>query len=168
MSHKELLVLKEYIEENLAKGYIRHSSSPAGDPVLFVKKAASLLRFCVDYRGLNEMTIKNRYPRPLIQETLARLQKARCYTKLDLRDGYYHLCIAEGGEWKSPFQTRYAHFKYQVMPFGLTNAPSSFQHFINDTIRDFLDVFCTTFLDDILIYSSTLKENKEHLRLVLE
>ena len=114
------------------------------------------------------MTIKNRYPLPLIQETLARLQKARWYTKLDLRDGYYHLRIAEGEEWNTAFRTRYGHFEYQVMLFGLTNAPGSFQHFINDTIRDFLDVFCTAFLDDILICSSTLKENKEHVRLVLE
>ena len=165
MSHKELLVLKEYVEDNLAKGFIRHSSSPAGGPVLFVKKADGLLRFCVDYHGLNERTINNRYPLPLIQETLACLQKARWYTKLDLRDGYYHLRIAEGGEWKTAFRTRYGHFEYQVMPFGLTDAPRSFQHFINDTIRDFLDVCCTAFLDNILIYSSTLKENKEHVRL---
>ena len=168
MSHKELLVLKEYIEENLAKGFIRHSSEPAGATVLFVKKADGLIRFCVDYRGLNEMTIKNRYHFPLIPETLARLQKARWYTKLDLRDGYYHLRIAEGEEWKTAFRTKYGHFEYQVMPFGPKNAPGSFQHFINDTIRDFLDVFCTALLDNILIYSSTPKENKEHVRLVLE
>ena len=114
------------------------------------------------------MTVKNRYPLPLIQETLACLQKARWYTKLDLRDGYYHLRIAKGEEWKTAFRTRYGHFEYQVMPFGLTNAPASFQHFINDTIRDLLDVFCTAFLDDILIYSDTLEENKKHTRLVLE
>ena len=125
MSHKELLVLKEYIKENLAKGFIRHSSSPAGAPVLFVKKADGLLRFSVDYRGLNEMTIKNWYPLPLIQERLARLQKGRWYTKLDLRDGYYHLHITEEVEWKTAFRMRYGHFEYQVMPFGLTNAPSS-------------------------------------------
>ena len=112
MSHKDLLVLKEYIEENLAKGFIRHSSSPAGAPVLFVNKADSSLCFCVDYRGLNEMTIKNRYLLPLIEEILARLQKARWYTKLDLHDGYYHLCIAEGEEWKTAFRTRYGHFEY--------------------------------------------------------
>ena len=168
MSHKELLVLKEYIEENLAKGFIRHCSSPAGAPVLFVKKADGSLRFCVDYRGLNEMAIKNRYPLPLMQETLARLQNARWYTKLDLRDGYYHLRITAGEEWKTAFRTRYGHFESQVMPFGLMNALGSFQHFINDTIREFLDIFCTAFLDDILIYSSMLKVNKEHVQLVLE
>ena len=167
MSDKELLVLKEYIEEKLAKGFIRHVSSPARAPVLFVKKADRSLRFCVDYYGLNERTIKNRYHLPLIQETLARLQNAKWYTKLDLRNGYYHLRITEG-EWKTAFRTRYGHFEYQVMLFGLMNAPGSFQHFINDTIRDFLDIFYTTLLDDILIYSNTLKENKEHVRLVLE
>ena len=117
---------------------------------------------------MNEMTINNRYPLPLIQEMLARLQKARWYTKLDLRNGYYHLRITEEEEWKTAFRTRSGHFEYQVMPFGLTNTPVSFQHFINETIRVFLDIFCTAFLDDILIYSSTLKENKEHMRLVLE
>ena len=168
MSQKELLILKEYIEENLSRGFIRHSSSPAGAPVLFVKKVDGSLRFCVDYCGLNEMTIKNRYPLPLIQETLARLQKAKWYTKLDLREGYYHLRIAKGDEWKTAFRTRYGHFEYQVMPFGLTNAPGSFQHFINDTLRDFLDVFCTAYLDDILIYSDTLEDNKKQVRQVLE
>ena len=151
MSQKKLLVLKEYIEENLAKRFIRHSSLPTGAPVLFVNKADGSLRFCVDYHGLNEMTIKNQYPLPLIQEMLARLQKARWYTKFDLRDGYYHLYIAEGEEWKTAFRMRYGHFEYKVRPFGLTNAHGSFQHFINDTIRDFLNVFCMAFLDDILI-----------------
>ena len=114
------------------------------------------------------MTIKNRYPLPPIQEMLACLQKASLYIKLDLRNGYYYLRIAEGEEWKTAFQTRYGHFEYQVLPFGLTKDPCSFQHFINDTIQDFLDVFCTAFLDNILIYSSTLEENKEHVRLGLE
>ena len=168
MSHKELLLLREYIEENHVKGFIRYSSSPAGASVLFIKKADGSLRFCVDYRSLNEMTIKNLYPLPLIQKTLARLQKARWYTKLDLRDGYYHLCITEGEDWKTAFRMGYGHFQYQVMPFGLMNAPGSFQHFINYRIREFLYIFCNAFVDDILIYSSTLKGNKEHVRLVLE
>ena len=114
------------------------------------------------------MTIKNRCPLPLIQETLTRLQNARWYTKQDLRDGYYHPRISEGEEWKTAFWTRYGHFEYQAMLFGHTNAPRSFQHFINDTIRDFLDIFCIAFLDDILIYSSTPKEDGENVRLVLE
>ena len=144
MSCEELLVLKEYWRRTWRKGsFATHEA-----PVLFVKKAGGSLRFCVEYRGLNEMTIKNRFPFPLIQETLARLQNARWYTKLELRDGYYYLRISEGKEWKTAFRTRYGHFEYQVMPFGHTNASGSFQHFINDTIRDFLDIFCTAFLDD--------------------
>ena len=168
MSHEELLVLKEYIEENLAKRFIQHSSLPARTPVLFVEKADCWLRFCMDYYGLNEMTIKNRYPLTLIQETLARLHKARWHTKLDLRDGYYHLCITEGEGWKTADRTRYGYFQYLVMPFGLMNTAGSFQHFMNDTIGNFLDVFCTAFLDDILMYSSILKKNKEYGQLILE
>jgi hypothetical protein len=168
MSRAELEALKKYLEENLNKNFIRHSSSPAGAPVLFVKKADGSLRLCVDYRGLNEITVKNRYPLPLIQETLTRLSKAKWFTKLDLRGAYNLVRIAEGEEWKTAFRTRYGHFEYNVMPFGLTNAPASFQHFINDTLRDFLDVFCTAYLDDILIYSDSLAEHQIHVRQVLK
>jgi hypothetical protein len=168
MSRNELLAMKEFIEENLPKGFIRSSSSPAGAPCLFVKKADGSLRLCNDYRGLNEITIKNRYPLPLIQETLMRLQKARWYTKLDLRGAYNLLRIAEGEEWKTAFRTRYGHFEYLVMPFGLTNAPASFQHFINDTLREFLDDFVNAYIDDILIYSESYEENVSHTRKVLE
>jgi len=134
---------------------------------LFVKKSDGSLRLCVDYRGLNEITVKNRYPLPLIQETLARLSKAKWFTKLNLRGAYNLLRIAEGEEWKTAFRTRYGHFEHNVMPFGLTNAPASFQHLINDTFRDFLDVFCTAYLDDILIYSDSLAEHRIHERQIL-
>ena len=167
MSHQQLQTLKDYVDENLSKGFIRHSSSPAGAPVLFVKKGDGSLRLCVDYCGLNEITIKNRYPLPLIQETLARLQKAKWYTKLDMRGAYNLLRMAEGEEWKTAFRTRYGHFEYTVMPFGLTNAPASFQHFVNDVLRKFLDRTGTAFLDDILIYSDTLEENIQHTREIL-
>jgi hypothetical protein len=168
MTQKELKALKEYIEENLTKGFIQASSSPAGAPVLFVKKSDGSLRLCVDYCGLNEITIKNRYPLPLIRETLNRLAKAKWYTKLDLRWGYIQIRMAKGKEWKTAFGTRYGLFEYNVMPFGLTNAPATFQHFINDTLREYLDVFCTAYLEDILIYSDTLGEHKVYLCQVLE
>lgn len=168
MSKDELATLKEYIRENIQKGFIRASSSPAGAPVLFVKKADGTLRLCVDYRGLNGITVKNRYPLPLIKETLDQLYKAKWYTKLDLRQGYNQIRIAEGEEWKTAFRTRYGHFEYTVMPFGLTNAPATFQHFINDCLRDYLDVFCTAYLDDILIYSNSLKEHQTHVSKVLQ
>ena len=131
---EELQVLKEWIKKNLSKGFIRSSSSPCGAPVLFALKPGGGLRLCVDYRGLNEGTIKNRYPLPLIQETLLRLSKAHYYTKLDVRDAYNMIRIAEGDEWKMAFRTRYGLFESLVMPFGLTNAPASFQEFINDTL----------------------------------
>ena len=133
LSREELQVLKEWIEKNLSKGFIRSSSSPCGAPVLFAPKPGGGLRLCVDYRGLNEGTIKNRYPLPLIQETLLRLSKARYYTKLDVRHAYNMIRIAEEDEWKTAFRIRYGLFESLVMPFGLTNAPASFQEFINDT-----------------------------------
>jgi len=141
MSRAELEALKKYLEENLTKSFIRHSSSPTGAPVLFVKKGYGSLRLCVDYQDLNEITVKNCYPLLLIQETLARLSKAKWFTKLHLRGAYNLVRIAEAEEWKTAFRTRYGHFEYNVMPFGLTNAPASFQCFINDTLRDFLNVF---------------------------
>lgn len=167
-SRTELETLKKWLEENLEKGFIRASSSPAGAPVLFVKKKDGTLRVCVDYRGLNNGTIKNRYPLPLIQETLAQLQKAKYYTTLDVRGAYNLLRIAEGDEWKTAFRTRYGLFESLVMPFGLTNAPADFQHFINDVLRPFLDTFCTAYLDDILIFSDTLEQHQKHVLQVLD
>lgn len=117
LSETELEALREYLDENLKKGFIRPSESPAGAPILFVKKKDGSLRMCVDYRGINKITIKNRYPLPLIAE-------------LNL------LRIKAGEEWKTAFRTRYGHFEYLVMPFGLTNAPASFQHLMNHNFRD--------------------------------
>jgi len=168
LSAHELEVLADYIEQNLRTGFIRPSTSPVGAPILFVKKKDGSLRLCVDYRNLNSVTIKNRYPLPLINETLDRLCGARYFTKIDLRNGYYQLRIKEGDEWKTAFKTRYGHFEYQVMPFGLTNAPASFQNLINDTFRPFLDQFVVAYLDDILIYSDTKEEHDKHVRQVLD
>ena len=122
----ELKTLKAYIETNLANGFIRPSKSPAGAPILFDRKSDGSLRLCVDYRGLNNLTIKNRYPLPLIGESLDRLGRAKRFTQLDLTSAYHRMRIREGDEWKTAFRTRYGHFEYQVMLFGLTNAPASF------------------------------------------
>jgi len=168
LSRPELETLKKWLEENLEKGFIRASSSPAGAPVLFVKKKDGTLRVCVDYRGLNKGTVKNRYPLPLIKETLAQLQKAKYYTKLDIRDAYNMVRIKEGDEWKTAFRTRWGLFESLVMPFGLTNAPATFQHFINDVLRPWLDHFCTAYLDDVLIYSESLREHQQHVRTILK
>lgn len=168
LSELELKALKTYLDENLATGFIKPSSSPAGAPILFVKKKDGSLRLCVDYRGLNAVTVKNRYALPLIPELIDRLSTARIFTKLDLRGAYNLIRIKEGDEWKTAFRTRYGHFEYQVMPFGLANAPASFQALMNDILRPFLDISVIVYLDDILIYSQDTEEHTLHVQQVLE
>jgi hypothetical protein len=126
LSCKELDILREYLNTAQEKGWIRLSKSLAGALILFVPKADGTIRLCVDYCGLNKVTIKNRYLIPLVSEMLNRLLKARVFTKLDLRDAYYRLRIKDGNKWKTAFKTRYGHFKYLVMPFRLANAPATF------------------------------------------
>jgi hypothetical protein len=167
MSLEELKVLRKWLTENLEKGFIRASTSPAAAPVLFAKKPGGGLRFCVDYRGLNAITIKNRYSMPLIQETLSRLSTAKFYTKLDIIAAFNHIRIKEGQEWMTAFNTRYGLFETLVMPFGLSNAPATFQTRINEVLRPFLDIFCTAYIDDILVYSDTLAEHRQHVKSVL-
>ena len=168
LSQKELAELRRYLEDALAKGWIKHSVSPAGAPILFVPKKDGGLRLCVDYRGLNAVTIKNRHPLPLITETLDRLSGAKRFTKLDLKDAYHRIRIKAGDEWKTAFRTRYGHFEYQVMPFGLANAPATFQAYINKALRGYIDVICVVYLDDILIYSSEVSDHWRHVRQVLQ
>jgi hypothetical protein len=122
---------------------------------------------CVDYEGLNKLTIKNQYPLPLISNLLDRVGSAKIYTKIDLRGAYNLVSIKEGDEWKIAFQTRYGLFEYLVMPFGLTNAPSFFQHMINDIFQEYLDDFVVIYLDDILISSKNEEDHENHVRLVL-
>lgn len=168
LSALELETLSIWLKENMDKGFIRASTSPAGAPILFVKKKNGDLRLCVDYRALNNITIKNRYPLPLIPEALDRLRGAKVFTKMDLRGAYNLVRIKEGDEWKTAFRTRYGHFECMVMPFGLTNAPAAFQHFMNDVFRDVLDRFVLIYLDDILVFSDTEEEHRKHVRFVLE
>ena len=168
LSPTELEVLRAYIEENLANGFIRHSKSPAGAPIFFVKKKDGSLRLVVDYRGLNKVTIRNRYALPLISSLLERVNGAKFFTKIDLRGAYNLVRIRPGDEWKTAFRTRYGHFEYTVMPFGLTNAPAVFQHMANDIFRDLLDICLIIYLDDLLIYSKTQEEHDSHVLLVLK
>jgi hypothetical protein len=168
LSQNELIALRVYLDENLAKNFIQHSKSLAGAPILFVKKKDSSLRMCVDYRGLNKVTIKNRYPLPLIPGLLDQLGRAKIHTKIDLRGAYNLVRIKEGDEWKMAFRTRYGHFEYNVMPFGLTNALAIFQHLMNDVFRKFLDDFVVCYLDDILVFSKNEEEHINHVWLVLE
>ena len=167
MSQVELDALKSYIDEMLAKGFIRTSNSPIGAPVLFVKKKNGTLRLCVDYRALNKITVKNRYPLPLSGDLMDRLSQAKIYTKIDLRVGYNNIRIAEGEEWKTAFRTRYGSYEYLVMPFGLTNAPATFQYFMNDIFHDLLDVCVVVYLDDILIYSDDIETHRKQVKDVL-
>ncbi|KAM4705173.1 MAM and LDL-receptor class A domain-containing protein 1 [Rhinophrynus dorsalis] len=167
LSEPENKALLEYIQENLARGFIRHSSSPAGAGFFFVSKKDGTLRPCIDYRGLNKVTIKNRYPLPLIPELFDALKDAKIFTKLDLRGAYNLIRIKDGDEWKTAFNTRYGHYEYLVMPFGLCNAPATFQHFVNEIFKDVLLSYVVVYLDDILIFSSSLHEHREHVRTVL-
>ena len=167
LSGVEQNALQEYLDDNLAKGFITPSEFPAGSPILFVKKKDGNLRLCVDYRRLNDITIKNRYPLPLIGDLLDQLRHAKIYTKIDLRGAFNLLRIAPGEEWKTAFRTRFGLFEYRVMPFGLTNAPATFQHLMNNIFHDLLDKCVIIYLDDILIYSSNDSDHRLHVRQVL-
>ena len=168
-TEEENKAIREYIEENLAKDWIRPSSSSYASPILFVKKPGGGIRLCVDYRRLNEITKKDRYPLPLIEETLTRVLKAKWFSKIDIRQAFHRLRMAtEGDEELTTFMTRFGNFAYRVLPFGLCGGPASFQRFMNESFFDILDNFVSIYLDDILIYSSSRKEHTEHIRVVLE
>ncbi|GKA62204.1 putative reverse transcriptase domain-containing protein, partial [Tanacetum coccineum] len=150
------------------KGFIRPRSSPWGAPVLFVKKKDGSFRMCIDYRELNKLTVKNRYPFPRIDDLFDQLQGSQFFTKIDLRSGYHQLRVHEDDIPMTAFRTRYGHFEFTVMPFSLTNVPAVFMDLMNRVCRPYLDKFVLVFIDDILIYSKTREDHVEHLRLVLE
>ncbi|GJZ61239.1 putative reverse transcriptase domain-containing protein [Tanacetum coccineum] len=150
------------------KGFIRPSSSLLGAPVLFVKNKDGSFRMCIDYRELNKMTIKNRYPLPIIDDLFDQLQGSSMYSKINLRSGYHQLRIKEKDIPITTFRTQYGHFKFQVMPFGLTNTPAVFMDLMNQVCKPYLDKFVIVFIDDILIYSKDKEEHGEHLKIILE
>ncbi|KAI3371920.1 hypothetical protein L3Q82_006793 [Scortum barcoo] len=170
LTRPEQEAMEGYINDSMAAGIIRPSTSPvgAGAGFFFVKKKDSSLRPCIDFRGLNNITVKNKYPLPLIDSAFTPLQGATIFTKLDLHNAYHLVRIREGDEWKTAFNTPLGHFEYLVMPFGLTNAPAVFQALINDVLRDFLNRFVFVYLDDILIYSRNLPDHQLHVRQVLQ
>jgi hypothetical protein len=168
MSPTELDELKKQLQDLTEHGFIRPSESPFGAPVLFVKKKDGSIRMCVDYRALNKITIKNKYPLPHINELFDQTQGANYFSKFDLRSGYHQLRINEADIAKTAFRTRYGHFEFLVLPFGLTNAPATFMHLMQTIFKDLLDKSVIVFLDDILIYSKTLEEHEQHIRQVLE
>ncbi|KAK3566671.1 hypothetical protein QTP86_002846 [Hemibagrus guttatus] len=167
LSSPEHTAMDKYINESLAAGIIRPSTSPAGAGFFFVSKKDGGLRPCIDYRGLNKITIRSRYPLPLMATAFEILQEASIFTKLDLRNAYHLVRIRQGDGWKTAFNTPTGHYEYLVMPFGLTNAPAVFQALINDILRDMLDQSVFVYLDDILIFSSSLQEHVKHVSKVL-
>jgi hypothetical protein len=152
----------------MSQGFIRKSSSPFAAPVLFAMKPGGGLRFCIDYQDINSKTIKNRYPLPVIKETLKHLGKARIYTKLDIRGAYNLLRVTEGDEHNLAFRTRYGLYKPTVMQFGTTYAPADFQGYINNAIREALDDFASAYLYDVLIYSDSEEEHVGHVKWIMQ
>ncbi|GJS63353.1 putative reverse transcriptase domain-containing protein [Tanacetum coccineum] len=168
LAPSEMKELSEQLQELSDKGFIRPSSSPWGAPVLFVKKKDGSFRMCIDYRELNKLTVKNRYPLLRIDDLFDQLQGSSIYSKIDLRSGYHQLRVREQDIPKTAFRTRYGHYEFQVMPFGLTNAPAVFMDLMNRVCKPYLDKFVIVFIDDILIYSKDEKEHEEHLKAILE
>jgi hypothetical protein len=167
MAPTELAELKLQITELQQKGYIRPSSSPWGAPVLFVTKNDGSMRMCIDYLSLNEVTIKNKYPLPRINDLFDQLQGAKYFSKIDLRSGYHQLRIKEADIQKTAFVTRYGQYEFTVMPFGQTNAPAFFMNLMNKVFMEELDKFVVVFIDDILIYSKNHEDHECHLRIIL-
>lgn len=168
LSKPERLAMESYIKESLSDGLIRPSSSPVGAGFFFVEKKDKTLRPCIDFRGLNNITVKNTYPLPLMNSAFDSLQGATIFSKLDLRNAYHLVRIRKGDEWKTGFNTPLGHFEYLVMPFGLTNAPAVFQTLVNDVLRDFIGIFVFVYLDDILIFSKDPADHVGHVRQVLQ
>jgi hypothetical protein len=163
MAPTELRELKEQLQELLDRGFIRPSVSPWGAPVLFVKKKDGSMRMCIDYRELNKVTIKNKYPLPRIDDLFDQLKGASVFSKIDLMSGYHQLKVRDEDVSKTAIRTRYDHYEFLVMPFGLTNAPSVFMDLMNRVFHKYLDRFVVVFIDDILIYSANHQDHEEHL-----
>jgi hypothetical protein len=168
LSEKELTVLREYINENLKKGYIWPSTSLTRYPVLFVPKLNGKLRMCVDYRQFNAITVKNRYILSLIYEMQDRIKGSKIFTKIDIREGYYKIRMKKGKEWKTVWGFRLGHYEQFMMFFNLINVPANFQALINDIFREYFDIFVVAYLDDILIYLINEKDHIKQINLVFE
>jgi hypothetical protein len=167
VSRPKLVELKKQIDELLEKGYIRPSTSPWTAPVLFVEKKDGTKRMCIDYRSLNEVIVKNKYPLPRIEDLFDQLRGASVFSKIDLRSGYHQLRIRPSDIPKTTFITKYGLYDFTVMSFGLTNALTYFMCLMNSVFMDYLDKLVVVFIDDILVYSQSEQEHEELLRKVL-
>lgn len=168
LTETERQVLAKHIATNLKRGHIRRSTSSAAVPILFIRKTTGELRLRVDFCSLNAITKKNRYPLPLVADLLNRMQGCKVFSVISLKSAYSHIRIKDGDKWKTVFRTPYGRFEHLVTPYGLTNTPTAFQAFIQDTLRDYLDVFCVVYLDDILIFSFSHTEHTDHLAKILD
>ena len=160
MSKDQLLVLRETLTELLDNGFIRVSNSPAAAHVIFVKKPDGRLRFCVDYRRLNEISQKDSYPIPRIDETLRTIAAAKYISKVDVISTFHRIRVKNGDEWKTTFNTRFGLYEWLVTPFRLTGTPTTFQRYINWILLDELDICCSAYIDDVVIYNDTQKEHR--------
>lgn len=167
LSPKEIEALRKFLDQQLARGAVQPSNSPHGAPILFVPKKDGSLHLCVDFRGLNNITKKDRYPLPLISDLLDAPKRAKIYTKLNLAHAFHLVRVAEGDEWKTTFRTCYGSYEWKVMPFGLTNGPAVFQCFVNNVFSDMLDICVMVYMDNILIYSDDPETHRKHVRKVL-
>ncbi|GKD06746.1 putative reverse transcriptase domain-containing protein [Tanacetum coccineum] len=168
LAPSEMQELSDQLQELADRGFIRPSTSPWGAPVLFLKKKDGSFRICIDYRELNKLTVKNRYPLPRIEDLFDQLEGSSVYSKIDLRIGYHQLKVRDEDIPKTAFRTRYGNYEFQVIPFGLTNAPAVFMDLMNRVCIPYLDKFVIVFIDDILIYSRNEEEHANHMRIILE
>nr|GEY90272.1 putative reverse transcriptase domain-containing protein [Tanacetum cinerariifolium] len=168
LAPSEMKELADQLQELSNNGFIRPNSSPWGAPILFVKKKDGSFRMCIDYRELNKLTVKNRYPLSRIDDLFDQLQGSSVYSKIDLRSVYHQLRVREKDIHNTALRTRYGHYEFQVMHFGLTNAPAVFIDLMNRMCKPYLDKFVIVFIDNILIYSKNKEEHEEHLKLILE
>jgi len=161
-------LFRRQVKELLKHGLIEPSSSPYGAPVLFVGKKDGSLRMCIDYRALNKITVKNKYPLPRIDQLLDSLSGAKAFTSLDLQSGYHQIRITPEDVAKTAFRTPFGHYQFKVLSFGLTNAPATFQAAMNNMLRPHLNKFVVVYIDDILIFSKTIEEHQEHVKQALD
>lgn len=162
------MLIKKQVEELLDAGLVKPSRSAYAAPVLFVKKPDGSLRFCIDYRALNSITHKDKFPLPRAQDLIDRLAGAKYFTGLDLRSGYWQIRIDDDHTHKTAFITRYGQYEWMVLPMGLTNAPSTFQRVMNNLFDKYMDQFVVVYLDDVLIFSKDADSHFRHLQLVFD